>query len=69
MVHEGRRIVGLDIRKGRQKGSVVESDRKKRKLLTHNFQNAEIQLYKGPPASPLGEKCKEKVEKLQVNVP
>ena len=55
MGFEGRTIV--KIRKERQKGRVIESDRKKRKLLAQNFQKVEI-LFIGPtnrtPGIPIG---------------
>ena len=53
MINEGRRIA--DIRTGRQKGRVIESDRKKRKLQAQNFQKVGILfLHKKPPASQRG---------------
>ena len=55
MINEGRRIA--DIRTGRQKGRVIESDRK-RKLLAQNFQKAGILFIReNPPASQQGRKC------------
>ena len=51
MINEGRRIA--DIRTGRQKGRVIESDRK-RKLLAQNFQKAGILFIQKAPRHPHG---------------
>jgi len=51
MNNEGRWIA--DIRTGRQKGRVIESDRK-RKLLAQNFQKAGILFIQKAPRHPHG---------------
>ena len=50
---EVRRIV--ENRKGRQLGRVIENDRKKRKLLAHNFQKVRMLFIpKEPPGIQTG---------------
>ena len=51
MNNEGRRIA--DIRTGKQKGRVIERD-KKRKLLAQSFQKAGILLIQKVPRHPHG---------------